>query len=195
MRSVRIRTAPDPRHTDCSARTCSSSASTHAANIAVTSAVPGEGKTTTALNLSAALAEAGYNVCLVEADLRRPNIAVTLGLAPDVGFTTALIGKSTSMSHSECRSQTVRVDLRPVPPNPSELLITVQARNCSVISRRQFDYVIIDCAPLLPVAEARRCRPRRRDIARPHAGKTTFDHAARALDTLTQGGERPSASC
>ena len=63
--------------------------------IAITSAIPGEGKTTTALNLAAALAEAGHRVCLIEADLRRPTIAKTLGLVADVGFTTVLIGQST----------------------------------------------------------------------------------------------------
>src|SRR5579875_1574291 len=98
--------------------------------IAVTSAIPGEGKTTTAMNLAAALADAGHRVVLVEADLRRPNIAKTLGLVPDVGFTTVLIGQATIEDALQNAGRNLAVlTSGPVPPNPSELLITDQARH------------------------------------------------------------------
>ena len=60
--------------------------------IAVTSAMPGEGKSATAINLADALVEAGARVCLVDADLRRPTLATSLGLVETVGLTTALVG-------------------------------------------------------------------------------------------------------
>ena len=62
----------------------------HPRVIAVTSSVPGEGKTTVAINLASTLAEAGFSVCLVDADLRRPTIAKVLGLLSPVGLTSVL---------------------------------------------------------------------------------------------------------
>ncbi len=158
--------------------------------LAVTSAIPGEGKTTTALNLAAALAEAGFRVCLIEADLRRPNLATTLGLAPDVGFTTAIIGQAAveDVLQSGGRNLTVLVCGR-VPPNPSELLITTQARSVVAKVADMFDYTIIDCAPLLPVADGAEVASLADATVLVHrAGKTTRDQALRSLDTLTKVG-------
>uniref|UniRef100_UPI0035CADC38 YveK family protein n=1 Tax=uncultured Jatrophihabitans sp. TaxID=1610747 RepID=UPI0035CADC38 len=97
--------------------------------ISVTSAVPGEGKSTTSLNLAAALAEAGARVCLIEADLRRPSLSRALGLVGDVGFTTALIGKTPVEDVLQNAGQNLAVlTSGPLPPNPRELRITDPAR-------------------------------------------------------------------
>ena len=61
--------------------------------IVVTSALPGEGKSTTAVNLAVTLGQAGQQVALVECDLRRPLIADRLGLDGAIGTTSVLIGK------------------------------------------------------------------------------------------------------
>ncbi len=161
--------------------------------IAVTSAVPGEGKTTTALNLAAALAEGGFRVCLVEADLRRPTLAKTLGLVGDVGFTTVLIGKARVEDVLQNAGRNLAVlTCGPVPPNPSELLITEQA---STIIRRiaeKVDFTIIDTAPLLPVADgAEVAAMADATLVVHHAGKSTKDQAARSIERLAQVGERP----
>jgi Mrp family chromosome partitioning ATPase len=62
--------------------------------LVVTSSLPGEGKSTTALNLAITLADAGSRVALVDADLRRPSIAEYMGLDGEVGLTTVLIGQA-----------------------------------------------------------------------------------------------------
>jgi capsular exopolysaccharide synthesis family protein len=161
--------------------------------IAVTSAVPGEGKSTTALNLAAALAEAGSRVCLIEADLRRPTIAATLGLVPDVGFTTVVIGKIAPQDALQNAGRNLAVLVcGPVPPNPSELLSSEHARDLIRTLADEVDYAIIDTAPLLPVADgAEVAALADATILVHHAGKTSKDHVARSVQALERIGERP----
>lgn len=161
--------------------------------IAVTSAMPGEGKSITALNLAAALAETGARVCLIEADLRRPTLADSLGLVADVGFTTVLIGKAPVESVLQHVARNLAVlTSGPVPPNPSELLISTHAREVIEHIATQVDFTIIDTAPLLPVtdgAEIATIADATLVVAR--SGKTTRDQSARAIEALARVGERP----
>ena len=161
--------------------------------IAVTSAVPGEGKTITALNLAAALAEGGYLVCLVEADLRRPNLAQALDLSPDIGFTTALIRKAPVETVLQNAGRNLAVlTCGPVPPNPSELLLTEQAAAIIREISENVDYTIIDTAPLLPVSDAAEIAIIADATILVHrAGKSTRDQAQRSVEALAKVGEKP----
>jgi non-specific protein-tyrosine kinase len=161
--------------------------------IAVTSAVPGEGKTTTAMNLAAALAEAGHRVCLIEADLRRPTIAATLGLLPEVGFTTVLIGKVTIDDALQNAGRNLAVlTSGPVPPNPSELLLSAQARTTILAAADRADYTIIDTAPLLPVADGAEIAAfAEATIVVHRAGRTSREQAKRSVAALAKVGEKP----
>ncbi len=161
--------------------------------IAVTSAVPGEGKSTTAMNLAASLAEAGHRVCLVEADLRRPTVARTLGLVADVGFTTVLIGAVRLEDALQNAGRNLAVlTSGQIPPNPSELLISGQARALIREIAGQVDYTIIDTAPLLPVADGAEVAAMADATLVVHrAGKTTREQVARSIEALAKVGERP----
>ncbi|MFY2791572.1 polysaccharide biosynthesis tyrosine autokinase [Rhodococcus sp. MALMAid1271] len=124
--------------------------------IVVTSAIPSEGKTTTAVNLAVALAEAGHHVVLVEGDLRRPRISKYLGLIGAVGLSTVLAGQARV---DEVLQPTKYEGLQamasgPIPPNPSELLGSEASRAVLAELRSKFDYVIVDGAPLLPVTDS-----------------------------------------
>jgi capsular exopolysaccharide synthesis family protein len=161
--------------------------------IAVTSAVPGEGKTTTALNLAAALAEAGARVCLVEADLRKPSIADALGLVSDVGFTTVLIGKAPIETVLQNAGRNLAVlTSGPIPPNPSELLISRHARQLISDLAANVDFLIIDTPPLLPVSDGAELATMADATLLVHrSGKTTRDQALRSVEALGKVGKRP----
>lgn len=161
--------------------------------IAVTSAVPGEGKTTTAVNLAAALAEAGAKVCLVEADLRRPSMAKSLGLVGDVGFTTVVIGKAPIETVLQNAGRNLAVlTSGPIPPNPSELLISQHARQVIAELARNVDFTIIDTPPLLPVTDGAEVATMADATLLVHrASKTTRDQAARSIQALDKVGRRP----
>jgi capsular exopolysaccharide synthesis family protein len=161
--------------------------------IAVTSAIPGEGKTTTAINLAAALAEAGARVCLVEADLRRPSIAKVLGLVGDVGFTTVVIGKAPVETVLQNAGRNLAVlTSGPIPPNPSELLISQHARQVITELSRNVDFTIIDTPPLLPVTDGAEVASMADATLLVHrAGKTTRDQAARSIQALDKVGRHP----
>lgn len=124
--------------------------------ITVTSAVQAEGKTTMSCNLAIALAEAGWRVLLVDADLRRPKLADYLGLESGLGLTDVLLG---TVSVGDVvqpwgdRSLLV-LTAGTIPPNPSELLGSKAMADLLIDLRESADMVIIDTAPLLAVTDA-----------------------------------------
>lgn len=124
--------------------------------IVLTSAIPSEGKSTTAINLALALAEGEQNVVLVDGDMRRPTLAKYLDLVGTVGFSTVLSGRATL---EEATQKTRFPGLSvlasgAIPPNPSELLGSQSAKRLLCELRAQFDYVILDSTPLLAVTDA-----------------------------------------
>lgn len=125
-------------------------------SVVVTSSIPGEGKSTTAINLAVSLADAGSRVILIDADLRRPSVAEYLGLEGRAGLTSVLIGRA----DAEDVIQPWRdsgLDILPsgqVPPNPSELLGSAAMKGLLATLEAKYDVVLLDTPPLLPVTDA-----------------------------------------
>lgn len=127
-----------------------------ARSILVTSPNQGEGKTTTSINLAAALAEDGSRVVLVDADLRRPGVAKKLGLNGSIGFTDYLRDESTVFDFLQ-QSAIEGLDVLcsgPIAPNPSELLGARRTKQALDALKERYDYVIVDAPPILPVTDA-----------------------------------------
>jgi capsular exopolysaccharide synthesis family protein len=124
--------------------------------ILITSSVPEEGKSTAAINIALALAEAEHNVVLVDGDLRRPTLAKCLGLIQQVGFSSVLANRA-SLEEVLQKSRFPRLTVLTsgaIPPNPSEVLGSLAAKKILGQLRAHFDYVIIDSSPLLAVTDA-----------------------------------------
>lgn len=124
--------------------------------IVVTSSMPSEGKSTTAINIALALAEAEHNVVLVDGDMRRPTLHRYLDLVGSVGFSSVLSGRATLsevLQPTRFPGLTV-LSSGPNPPNPSELLGSLAAKRLMSELRERFDYVIVDSSPLVAVTDA-----------------------------------------
>ncbi|WP_051298332.1 polysaccharide biosynthesis tyrosine autokinase [Arthrobacter castelli] len=125
-------------------------------SVVFTSSVPGEGKSISAINLSIMLAESGTRVLLVDADLRRPRVAKYLGLENVVGLSTVL-------SHQVSFEDAVQswgpggalnvMTAGQLAPNPSELLGSPVMEKLVQQMEEQYEVVIIDAPPLLPVTD------------------------------------------
>lgn len=127
-----------------------------AKSILLTSSLPGEGKSTTATNLAISLARAGKNVCLIDADLRRPMVSEYLGLERNAGLTTALVGEAdiNDLLQPWGDHNLFVLTSGQIPPNPSELLGSLEMSQLVKELELAFDVVIIDAPPLLPVTDA-----------------------------------------
>lgn len=124
--------------------------------LVVTSSVPNEGKTTSAINLAITLADADAKVLLIDADLRRPSVAGYLGIEGSVGLTTLLIQRATidDVIQPWGSAGLYVIPSGAVPPNPAELVGSKTMARLILQMSEQFDYVIIDTPPLLPVTDA-----------------------------------------
>lgn len=127
-----------------------------AKSFVITSSIPSEGKTTTAANLAIALADSGAQVALIDADLRRPKIADYMGLEGAVGLTDVLISRVELADALQPwgRGNLVVLPAGTVPPNPSELLGSRAMAALLSTLEAEFDVVILDLPPLLPVTDA-----------------------------------------
>jgi len=159
----------------------------------VTSAVPSEGKSTTAANLAIAMAENGARVVLVDADLRRPRLAQILELEGAAGLTDVLIGRA------ELDDVTVPwgaggLSVLPaggIPPNPSELLGSASMRALMHELEVTYDAVIVDAPPLLPVTDAAiLARLTSGAILIAALGRTSRHQLRAAFDALAGTGSR-----
>ena len=124
--------------------------------ILITSAIPGEGKTSTAINLAITMAQAGQSVVIVDADLRQPKVGEYLGLEQGSGLTTALIGKARldDLLQPYGQNELSILTCGQLPPNPSELLGSAAMAVLIGQLEERFDAVIIDAPPILPVTDA-----------------------------------------
>ncbi len=120
--------------------------------ILVTSSISGEGKTFVALNLAMTYALTGKKTCVVGMDIRRPVLARRFGLTNQQGVTTFLSGQIQnvdSLIHQSTQSPNLYIfPAGPVPPNPNELLMSSNMDRLMEQLRHDFDYVIIDSAPI-----------------------------------------------
>lgn len=122
----------------------------------VSSAGPGEGKSTTTANLAIALAETGARVALVDGDLRLPRVADYMGIEGGVGLTDVLIGRAELVDVLQ-QWGTGKLFVLPsgrTPPNPSELLGSQSMQRTLEALADAFDYVLVDAPPLLLVTDA-----------------------------------------
>lgn len=125
-------------------------------SMVITSSVQGEGKTETATNLARVLAQAGERVLLIDADLRRPQVGPRLGLDSELGLSDVLTGRvdlDDVLIDAEGDGLKV-LAAGTVPPNPSELLGSEAMAHLLTVTERQYDYVILDAPPLLPVTDS-----------------------------------------
>lgn len=125
--------------------------------IGVTSAMRGEGKSTTSVNLSYVLAERGSKVLLLDGDLRIPSVAKKMDIPSSPGLTDMLMKKNTVPLENYQTSLLSNWYIMPsgdIPPNPSELLGSKRMEATLNSLREHFDYIVVDLPPVNLVSDA-----------------------------------------
>ncbi len=123
--------------------------------IVVTSAEPGEGKSTTAGNLALSIAEGDKKVVLIDCDLRKPSLHKKFEISNTAGLSDVIVGKESIsvVGHRHNNNLTILTSGK-IPPNPSEMLGSKSMKALLDALRKVFDYVILDTPPVQAVTDA-----------------------------------------
>ena len=157
----------------------------------VTSSVPGEGKSTIVGELGQALAESGARTLLVECDMRRPRLAQQFGLTDEGGLSLFLAGHTGSSPkiHPTSNGDLFVVTVGPPPPNPPALLKSDKLRDFLQDMSQDFQFVILDAPPVLPIADARVVAPMTEGVILVvRAGRASKQLVRRVCDMLHATG-------
>ena len=132
----------------------------HPQVLVVTSAFPGDGKSTSASNLAVTLAQQGTRTLLVDADLRRGVLHTVFGIEQEPGLTHVLLGRvplEEALKSVRAGESGVELDVLPtgvLPPNPAELLGHQRTRDLIERLRERYEMIIFDAPPLNLVTDA-----------------------------------------
>jgi len=161
----------------------------------VTSAGAGEGKSTTAANLAVVMAQAGKQVILADADLRRPSLHRFFGVSNKSGLSSALMDDSLNLDNFLVNTEVNNLRILPsgpLPPNAADMLNSAQMERRIDQLSKEADVVIFDSPPVLAVSDpsilARRIEVMLLVI---QAGRTRSDVCQRARAILEQVGVTP----
>ena len=124
--------------------------------IALTSCTPNEGKSTTIANLAIVLTQAGKSVLLIDCDMRNPTVHKNFNLSNKVGLSSC-ISMGTAVADAVQATGIEGLDALTagvIPPNPSELLGSERMKNILQRAKEEYDYVLIDTPPVLPVTDS-----------------------------------------
>lgn len=161
-------------------------------SLIVTSAEPGEGKSTVSTSIARAIAEAGQPVIIIDADLRRPTIAKKFKIDSKVGLTQVLAGQ-VELADAVRQFENTQLFMLPagrIPPNPSELLGSDKMRQLVKELAQEF-IVIIDVPPVLPVTDAALLSTAVDGVVLVgSAGKTRKENLAEAAENLRKVSAR-----
>jgi len=130
-------------------------------SILVTSAQPNEGKTMVSINLAVSLAQLGWRVLLVEADMRRPRISLVFGVHESPGLVSYLTGQRhwrASVLSTKHENLDILVSGQ-IPPNPAELLSTDRIQELIHAAREEYRVVLVDSPMILNLADSRVLSP------------------------------------
>jgi polysaccharide biosynthesis transport protein len=127
--------------------------------IVVTSALPREGKTTSAVNLAVTLAQLGDRTLIIDSDLRKPGVrrALNLNVGRDIGLSSYLAGVASldevTVAHPQIENLSA-MTTGPIPPSPADLLSSHRMRDAIAYVRQKYKFVVIDSPPVMAATDA-----------------------------------------
>jgi capsular exopolysaccharide synthesis family protein len=156
--------------------------------LVVTSAAPGDGKSTTLSNLAVTMAQGEKRAILVDADLRRPSLHTYFGISNNLGLTTMAVDDDALADPPLVATAVDNLWLLPsgpLPPNPAEILGSRRMEEIIANLKSRADIVLFDAPPIIAVTDAAVLATKVDGVLLViRAGKTRREHAARAKELL-----------